>query len=86
MADLCYRQGKFSEAAQQAQMAAETSCAGAGMCSDPVGILAQLRLGQLGPARQQAGELAKGPDAALVQEIVAAQNLIETLQRNGYAP
>jgi len=86
MADLCYRQGKFSEAAQQAQMAAETSCAGAGMCPDPVGILAQLRLGQLGPARQQAGELAKGPDAALVQEIVAAQNLIETLQRNGYAP
>jgi tetratricopeptide (TPR) repeat protein len=84
MAELSYRQGKFAEAAHHAEMAEEKSSAGAGRAPEPVGILARVRLGQLEPANQQAGQMPSGPDAVVIREIMEVQNLVEALQRNGY--
>lgn len=85
LGELHYRQGGFKEALRCFRLAKEGTEARQGIQTEPMEILCLARLEKQEAAREQLGQLAKGQEAELVGKILDAEDLVRTLEREGYA-
>jgi hypothetical protein len=86
IAGLYYEQGDYANALAWSRQTAGTDGAAAAKAPEEVEVLSLLKLDKLDLAKPRAEGLQGGPTAGIVREIVAAEDLITTLQRKGYAP
>ena len=85
IANLYYRHGQYAQSLAYASRSLGMNASEKSSTSEPIEVLSLLRLEKKEKAGSRAERLPSGLGAKVVKEVVAAEDLTTTLQRQGYA-